>query len=170
MRAFVPAVAVIALFTAVPSFAQSNEIGESIVSSVDVSTAQARDVVTSEPTHKPMSKWWAAAVAVGPMFDGATTWWAIRQSGPGMTVREGNGFYKKLFGPEVKGWEIMAFKTGQAAILAFGMHEIGKNKEGVERVIYSVVLNGLVSGFAGVVNIRQGMQARRLNAAYAVQW
>ncbi len=149
MRTFVLAIA-IAVFTAVPSFAQSAD--------------------ATEPQHKPMSKWWAAAVAAGPMIDGATTWWAMSQSGPGMKIREGNGFYTKLFGPDVKAWQIMAFKTGQAAILAYGMHEIGKSKDGVERVIYSVVLNGVVSGVASTINIKRGLQARRLNAAYAVQW
>ncbi|HWI19893.1 MAG TPA: hypothetical protein VNT81_19205 [Vicinamibacterales bacterium] len=169
MRAFVLAVA-IAVFTAVPSFAQSDETVQTLLSSVDTLTMEEQSADVTQPQHKPMSKWWAVAVAAGPLFDGATTWWAMRQSGPAMTIREGNGFYQKLFGQDAKGWEIMAFKTGQAAILAFGMHEIGKKKEGVERVIYSVVLNSVVSGVASTINIRRGMQARRLNAAYAVQW
>src|SRR5688572_29491395 len=120
MRRLVFAVIVLVLFSAIPSFAQS-------------SSAQ-------EPEHKPLSKWWSVAVAAGPVFDGATTWWAMSQSGPAARIREGNGFYHKLFGNDPKGWQIMAFKTGQAAILAYGMHEIGKNKDGVERVIYSVVV------------------------------
>lgn len=136
MRTFVLAVAV-AVFTAVPSFAQSEGADQTFLSSVDTLTAEAQSLDIVQPQHKPMSKWWAAAVAAGPMIDGATTWWAMRQSGPGMKIREGNGFFTKLFGPDVKGWQIMAFKTGQAAVLAYGMHEIGKTKEGVERVRHS---------------------------------
>lgn len=149
MQKFIPVV-LFSLFLATPAFAQSSD--------------------SSSDTHRPMSKWWVAAVAAGPLIDGATTWWAIGQSGPAMTIREGNGFYHKLFGPDPKGWQVMAFKTGQAAVLAWGVHEIGKNKEGVERVIYSVLMNCAVSGVASTLNIRRGMRARRLNAAYAVQW
>lgn len=149
MRRRVLSVMVFVLFSAVPAFAQSS---------------------APDPEHKAMSKWWAAAVAAGPIFDGATTWWAMEQSGPAMRIREGNGFYHKIFGKDAKGWEIMAFKTGQALILGYGMHEIGKKKEGVERVIYAVVVNSLVSGIAGGINIKRGMRARRINAEYAVSW
>lgn len=170
MRALISATVTIVLFTAVPSFAQSETPDQAFLSAIDAVSADAQSAVMSEAPHKPMSKWWAVAVAAGPLVDGATTWWAMSQSGPGMKIREGNGFFQKLFGQDVKAWEIMAFKAGQAAILGFGMHEIGKTKDGVERVIYSVVLNSVVSGVASTINVRRGMQARRLNAAYAVQW
>lgn len=170
MRNFISAVSVLVAFAAVPSFAQSASIEDTVVSSMETQASQPAIADAAPSAHRPMSKWWAAAVAAGPLFDGATTWWAMKQSGPAMTIREGNGLYQKLFGEDAKGWEIMAFKTGQAAILAFGMHEIGKRKEGVERVVYSVVLNSVVSGIAGGINIKRGLQARRLNAAYAVQW
>ena len=169
MRSFVLIVA-ITLFTAVPSFAQTDAVDPSVLGRVDPAGDETANADRNQPPRRGVSKWWSIAMASGYMADGATTWWAMSQPGPAAKIRETNGFYHKLFGPDVKGWQVMAFKTGQAAVLGFGLHQIAKHTPGKERVVYVAVLHTVVSGVISTVNIKRGLSARRLNAAYAVQW
>lgn len=107
--------------------------------------------------------WWAMALTVaGPLADGLSTMYAIKQSGPVAKVMEGNSFYHKLFGADVKPGEIMAFKVAQAAVLGLAVHGAGKTSR--EKAIGSALILGGLQTFVSVMNMRAAETAKRLNA------
>jgi len=118
-------------------------------------------VSASAQDGKP-SPWWATTLAVaGPLADGMSTVYAINQSGPHAKVMEGNTFYHKLFGADVKGAEIMAFKVGQAALFGAIVHYAGQKdrKAAIGVAIATAAINFTVSA----LNVKNGMLARDLN-------
>lgn len=108
--------------------------------------------------------WWATTLAVaGPLADGLSTYYGIKQSGPNARVAEGNGFYHHLFGANVKPSEILAFKVAQAALMGYGVHAVGRQSR--ERAIGSALIQGAVHAVVSVLNMKNAAKARRLNAA-----
>lgn len=69
-----------------------------------------------------------AAVGHGASDCGSAGGWpfdrlpAASDRPPHAQVKEGNSFYNKLFGANVKSYEIMAFKVVQAAFMGHGVH------------------------------------------------
>lgn len=117
--------------------------------------------VTEPP--KAGTPWWATSLAVaGPLADGMSTVYAMSQSGPYAQIAEGNGFYHKLFGADVKPAEIMAFKVGQAALFGAVVHYAGKQnrKAAIGVAIATAAINFTVSA----MNCRNGQHVKRLNA------
>lgn len=115
------------------------------------------------------SIWWATTMAVaGPLADGLSTWWAMRQSGARARVGEGNGFFHMLFGDNVKGSEILAFKVGQAALVGAFTHYVAKIDK--ERAIGSAILVASVHAVVTVFNVKNGLKAKRVNAVYSASW
>lgn len=114
------------------------------------------------PTPRP-APWWATTLAVaGPLADGLTTVYAINQSGPNARVVEGNGFFQKLFGADVKPGEIMAFKVGQAALWGAIVHYAGRTER--KPAIGVALLTAGVNFFVASRNMRNASTAKRLNA------
>lgn len=127
--------------------------------------------VTAQTTE--LSKWWTVGVpivaAAGPMFDGATTWWAMEQSGPHADAMEGNPFFHTVFGDDVKPLEIFAFKAGQAALTAAATHYLlktGKKK----RIASALIANVVTHATIGTMNIKNGRKVRRLNLQGSMSW
>jgi hypothetical protein len=115
------------------------------------------------------SIWWATTMAVaGPLADGLSTWWAMRQSGPRARVGEGNAFFHMLFGDNVKGSEILAFKVGQAALFGAFTHYVAKIDK--ERAVGSAILVASAHAVVTVFNVKNGLKAKRVNAVYSVSW
>lgn len=107
--------------------------------------------------------WWPTALAIaGPLADGLSTVYAMRRSGPNARVVEGNGFYHKLFGANVKAREIMAFKVAQAAFMGYGVHVGGKHS--LERAVGSAILQSAVNFWVASRNMKAASLAKRLNA------
>lgn len=107
--------------------------------------------------------WWATTLAVaGPLADGLTTVYALRQSGPQGKVMEGNTFYHKLFGADVKPREILAFKIAQAAFMGYGVHVGGKHS--LEKAVGSAVMQAAINFWVSSRNMRAAATARKLNA------
>lgn len=79
----------------------------------------------------------------GPLADGLSTVYALRQSGPQARVIEGNAFYYKLFGSDVKPREILAFKIAQAAVMGYGVHVSGKHS--LEKAVGSAILQSAIN-------------------------
>lgn len=121
-------------------------------------------VVASPAAGEPKAApWWATTLAVaGPLADGLSTVYAIGQSGPQARVMEGNAFYHRLFGSDVKAGEIMAFKVAQAALMGAVVHHAGKrNRAGAISV---AVLTAGVNFAVSALNVRVARHAQRLNA------
>lgn len=113
-----------------------------------------------KPRNAP---WWATTLAVaGPLADGLSTMYAIGQSGPRAQVVEGNAFYSKLFGANVKPGEIMAFKVAQAAFMGYVVHAGGRYSQ--EKAIATALLQSAVNFFVASRNMRSAATAKRLNA------
>jgi len=107
--------------------------------------------------------WWATTLAVaGPLADGLSTVYALRQSGPNVKVREGNAFYHHLFGSDVKAREIMAFKVAQAALVGYAVHVGGRHS--VEAVVGSAIIQSAIHFFVASQNMKNAALAKRLNA------
>ncbi|MDP2054398.1 MAG: hypothetical protein Q8N52_04375 [Acidobacteriota bacterium] len=98
----------------------------------------------------------------GPLADGLSTVYALRQSGPMVKVSEGNGFYHHLFGSDVKAGEILAFKVGQAALMGYAVQVGGKHSR--EGVIGSAIIQSALHFFVASRNMKTASLARRLNA------
>lgn len=106
--------------------------------------------------------WWATSLAVaGPLMDGASTVYAINQSGPKMQIKEGNGLYYRLFGSNVRPGEIMAFKVGQAALMGAIVHAAGKEHRGL--AIGAALVQFAVNAWATSNNLHAAGIVRRLN-------
>lgn len=106
--------------------------------------------------------WWATTLAVaGPIADGLSTVYAIRQSGPNARVIEGNGLYYKMFGSDVKPGEIMAFKVAQAALMGTVVHFGGRHSR--EMAIGTAILQSGINFFVASLNMRTAAKAKRLN-------
>jgi len=132
----------------------------SLASPMAASPPVAATTTSSEPSRTP---WWATTLAVaGPLADGLSTVHAIKQSGPKARVMEGNTFYHKLFGADVKAGEIMAFKTAQAALMGLAVHYGGQTSR--ERAIGAALVQGALHTVVSVLNMRAAATARRLNA------
>lgn len=113
-------------------------------------------------TPTPGTPWWATTLTVaGPLADGLSTVYAINQSGPNARVVEGNAFYHKLFGDDVTGNEIMAFKIGQAALFGTIVHYAGKTNR--KAAIGVAVLTFAINITVSAVNVRNAHHAKRLN-------
>lgn len=112
-------------------------------------------LASAQPTEG--TPWWATTLAVaGPLADGATTVYALRQPG----VVEGNTFYYRLFGSDVKAGEILAFKVGQAALFGAIVHAAGKQnrKAAIGVAVLTFGINVAVSGW----NMKQAQRAQQL--------
>lgn len=163
--------------SASPAFAQRAALAPSGSSSLVIS-ADAVLSVTSPASLVPFATavspeaatiarlgtpWWATALAVaGPLADGLSTVYALRQSGPTVKVSEGNGFYHRLFGSNVKGGEILAFKVGQAALMGYSVHVTGKNS--VKRAVGVALVQSSINFFVASRNMKTASMAKRLNA------
>lgn len=111
------------------------------------------------------ASWWATTLAIaGPLADGFSTVYALNQSGPNARVAEGNGFYHKLFGADVKAGEIMAFKVGQAALFGAIIHYASKAPEHRAKAIGVAIATAGINFFVASQNMRTAATARRLNA------
>lgn len=105
---------------------------------------------------------WATSLAVaGPLMDGASTVYAINQSGPKARIAEGNGFYYRLFGSNVRPGEIFAFKVGQSVLMGAIVHAAGKEHRGL--AIGAAVIQFAVNAWATSQNMRNAGIVRRLN-------
>ena len=112
---------------------------------------------------KRRTPWWATTLAVaGPLADGLSTVYALRQSGPNARVSEGNGFYRHLFGSDVKAREIMAFKAAQAALAGYAV-KVGGGYS-LETVVGSAIIQSAIHFFAASQNMKNASLAKRLNA------
>lgn len=110
----------------------------------------------------PSAPKWATMLAIaGPLADGLSTMYAMRQSGPHARVAEGNGFYGKLFGSNVKGYEIMAFKVAQAAFFGYSTHVGGRKN--MERAIGSAIMQSAINFWVTSRNMKNAAKARSLN-------
>ncbi len=121
------------------------------------------EAISITPRSAP---WWATTLAVaGPLADGLTTVYALRQSGPQGKVMEGNTFYHKLFGADVKPREILAFKIAQAAFMGYGVHVSGRHS--LEKAVGSAVMQAAINFWVSSRNLRTAATARKLNAGGA---
>ena len=121
----------------------------------------------TQPKPSKRTHWGITTLAVaGPLADGLSTYWAIRQSGPHARVAEGNGFYHKLFGQDVKPGEILGFKVGQAAVMGLVTHFAGENHRA--HMIVTAAMSAVLHGFASTVNIKNGRAVRRFNATATI--
>lgn len=108
------------------------------------------------------SPWWATSLAVaGPLADGISTVYALKQSGPNARVMEGNAIYARLFGADVKAGEILAFKVGQAALFGAVVHYAGKKER--KAAIGVAILTAGINFTVSAMNYRNAQMARRLN-------
>jgi hypothetical protein len=129
---------------------------------------QVTDVVSLAPSveaslePRPAPRWATTLAVAGPLADGLTTIYAIRQSGPNARVVEGNRLYYKLFGADVKPAEIMAFKVGQAALMGSFVHFIGKRSQ--KAAIATAILHSAVNFYVASQNMRTATAAARRNA------
>lgn len=111
--------------------------------------------------EKP-APWWATTLAVaGPLADGVSTVYAMKQSGPHARVIESNGFYRGLFGADVTSGEVMAFKVGQAALFGAIVHYAGKKDR--KAAIGVAILTAGINFTVSALNVRAAQQARRMN-------
>ena len=107
---------------------------------------------------------WATTLAVaGPLADGLSTWYAMRQSGPIAQSVEGNRFFHRLFGSDVKGGEIMLFKVGQAALLGALVHYNSTVRAHRAYAIYAAVVTVALHGWVASQNLRIAQRVKRLN-------
>lgn len=107
--------------------------------------------------------WWPTALAIaGPLADGFSTMYAMRQSGPNARVAEGNGLFHKLFGSDVTAGEILAFKVAQAALVGYGVRVTSKSS--LEKAVGSALLQSAVNFWVTSQNMRNAARAKRLNA------
>lgn len=128
---------------------------------VALATGVTPEAISTDSRDAPR---WATMLAIaGPLADGLSTVYALRQTGPHAQVKEGNSFYTKLFGANVKSHEIMALKVVQAAFMGYGVHA-GARKN-MERAIGSAILQSAVNLFVASRNMKSAAAARRLNAA-----
>lgn len=110
--------------------------------------------------EKPAPKWAVALAVAGPIADGVSTYYALQQPG----VIEGNGFYRQLFGADVKPAEILAFKVAQGVLFGAIVHEAGRKnrKAAIGVAIATAAINFTVSA----MNYRNAQQARRVNRGW----
>ena len=105
---------------------------------------------------------WATILAfAGPLADGATTCYAMAQSGPVVRVAEGNGFYHRLFGGNVTCGKVFGFKVLQSALSGTAVHYAGR--QSLERAIGSALIQSAINFGVSAWNLRQARKARRLN-------
>lgn len=109
----------------------------------------------------PAPKWAVALAASGPLADGISTAWAMHQSGPHARVGEGNSVYRKLFGADVTGGEILAAKIAQAAVWGAVIHYAGKQNR--KAAIGVAIATAAIHFTVSALNVRNGMRARELN-------
>lgn len=120
------------------------------------------------PEKTSRTPWgWTLLAVAAPLADGASTWWGMSQSGPAVAVVEGNGFYHKLFGANVTGGKIMAFKIGQATVNGLATHFAPKDRRA--NAIFGAVFSGALHGYVSVGNVRNGRFARRANREWALR-
>lgn len=110
------------------------------------------------PEPKRAGKWATLANIMGPLVDGASTMWAMNQSGPNMQVAEGNG----IFGKNPSAGKIMGIKAGQAALQGLLSH-FARGDQGANGAKLSGIANAGVGTYAAINNIRAGLQAREAN-------
>ena len=123
------------------------------------------DVEAPRPSTR--THWSITTMAVaGPLADGLSTYWAMKQSGPYASVAEGNGFYHKLFGDDVKPGEILGFKIGQAAAMGLITHFASEKHRA--HVIVTAAMSAVLHGFASTINIKNGRAVRRFNATATI--
>lgn len=122
------------------------------------------EVVTPLPPLK-----WATALAVaGPLADGLSSWYAMRQSGPVAQSIEGNAFFHHLFGSNVKGSEILAFKVGQAALLGALVYHHSRSRQDREVAIFAAVMTAAIHSVVTVRNLQVAQRVKCLNSGCAV--
>jgi hypothetical protein len=153
-RAAILAVLAVALSSS-PALARQVTVAPSLAASVEAAVK-----ASAEP--RPAPRWATMLAVAGPLADGLTTVYAIGQSGPNARVVEGNAFYYKLFGADVKPAEIMAFKVGQAALMGSFVHFIGKRSH--KAAIAAAILQSAANFFVASQNVRTARSAGRLNA------
>lgn len=119
-------------------------------------------VVAERPTTVTRTPGWATVVAfAGPLADGFSTCWAMAQSGPLATVREGNGFYHQLFGSDVSCGNVLTVKALQSALMGFSVKAAGAHS--LEGAIGSALIQGVIHAVVSGLNVRNGLKARRVN-------
>jgi hypothetical protein len=168
-RSAIFAVLAVALSSS-PAMARQLTVATSLAASVEAAVKASTEpglatatAAESTADAAPSAPRWATALAIaGPLADGLTTVYAMRQSGPNVRVVEGNGFYNKLFGTDVKPAEIMAFKVGQAALMGSFVHFIGKRSH--KAAIATAILQTAANFFVASQNVRTARTAGRLNA------
>ena len=105
---------------------------------------------------------WATILAfTGPLADGATTCYAMAQSGSVVRIAEGNGFYHRLFGGNVTCGKVFGFKVLQSALSGTAVHYAGR--QSLERAIGSALIQSAINFGVSGWNLRQAQKARRLN-------
>lgn len=121
----------------------------------------------TQPKPSKRTHWSITTLAVaGPLADGFSTYWAIKQSGPHAQVAEGNTFYHKMFGQDVKPGEILGFKIGQAAVMGLVTHFAGEKYR--PHMLVTAAASAVLGGFASTINIKNGRAVRRFNATATI--
>jgi hypothetical protein len=122
----------------------------------------------TQPRPSKRTHWGITTLAVaGPLADGLSTYWALKQSGPYARVEEGNTFYHKLFGNDVKPGEILGVKIGQAAVMGLVTHFAGEDYRA--RMIVTAAMSAVLHGVASTINIKNGRAVRRFNATATIE-
>lgn len=111
--------------------------------------------VEAKPKKSPA--WATLASVLGPLADGASTAWAMNQSGPNARIQERN----PLYGSNPSAGKIMGIKAGQAALQGLLTHLIGKRSPTAAKIIGAGT--GAIHGTVTGMNIKNGLKARELN-------
>lgn len=133
-----------------------------VISDRAVLAAFPESVPAERPTVQTRTPNWATAVAfAGPLADGASTCWAMAQSGPSVRVREGNGLYHKVFGSDVSCGNVLTVKALQSVLSGLAVKYAGGHSR--EAAIGSALMQGVLHAVVSGWNVRNGLKARRVN-------
>lgn len=108
-------------------------------------------------TPRKGPKWATITNVLAPLTDGASTMWAMNQSGPNAQVNEGN----TIFGKNPSAGKIMGIKASQAAIQGILTHVARKTHPNSARAIG--IGSAIVGGIPTAMNIRTGLKAKEAN-------
>ena len=96
---------------------------------------------------------------LAPLADGASTAWAMNQSGPNARIVESNPIY----GKNPSAGKIMGIKASQAAIMGLLSHFGGGEGNGRGAAKVSAGINAATGGYATAMNIKNGLLVKKLN-------
>jgi len=119
--------------------------------------------VSEEPStiQRPAPKWATALSIAMPLADGGSTCYAMAQSGPNAHISEGSAFHRWLFRGDVSCTDMALFKVGEAALMGWAIHRVGKTDR--EKAIGATLIRSALYTLAVVGNMRNASLARRLN-------